>query len=397
MSEIIINESNKLIIDKHFSHLICDEYTESIFKGGQSQADEKLRNINIKGYSKKRNNVYPETKRGSSYLSPYIRHGLLGLNEVWDAVVDFPHEDRTKFRDELLWQEFSRHMYAIMGKKMKKMLNYSMKNNNKEIDTTEMNCIQTIQKELTDTGYMVNQTRMWYSSHHSFRAGENWTDYEDYMFKHLVDGSRFANRLGWQWVMGGQTGKLYGFAQSQVKNRAPNLCRDCKLQYTCPIQTWPNGSKFEPVNQLMNFDIIEKFGPTKIIDSGTKPEIVWLTGESLGDDDAAMKANPNLPVIFIFDEILLKKIKLSSKRIIFLLDTLRELSAKKELSIFVDDPKIILKNYKYSVTHACVPKYRNITKSNHPEVEFPTSRLAEPIDFYPKSYTSWKKKISLTV
>ena len=110
-----------------------------------------------------------------------------------------------------------------------------------------------------------------------------------------------------------------------------------------------------------------------------------------------MKANPNLPVIFIFDEILLKKIKLSSKRIIFLLDTLRELSAKKELSIFVDDPKIILKNYKYSVTHACVPKYRNITKSNQPEVEFPTSRLAEPIDFYPKSSTSWKKKISLTV
>ena len=36
MSEININESNKSIIDKHFKHLVCDEYTESIFTGGQS-------------------------------------------------------------------------------------------------------------------------------------------------------------------------------------------------------------------------------------------------------------------------------------------------------------------------------------------------------------------------
>jgi hypothetical protein len=54
MSEININESNKSIIDKHFKHLVCDEYTESIFTGGQSIADEHLANIDIKGYSKKK-------------------------------------------------------------------------------------------------------------------------------------------------------------------------------------------------------------------------------------------------------------------------------------------------------------------------------------------------------
>ena len=264
MSEININESNKSIIDKHFKHLVCDEYTESIFTGGQSIADEHLANIDIKGYSKKRNNVYPESKRGSSYLSPYIRHGLLGLREVWNAVDDFPYEDRTKFRDELLWQEFSRHLYAIMGKKMQKMLNYSMENNNKQVNSDEMNCIQTIEKELVNTGYMVNQTRMWLSSHRSFRSERGWRLYEDYMFKHLVDGSRFANRLGWQWVMGGQTGKLYGFAQSQVKNRAPRLCQECSLQYNCPIQTWPDETKYLPVSQKLDFDISEKFGPSNL-------------------------------------------------------------------------------------------------------------------------------------
>ena len=106
MSEINIHDSNKLIIDKYFNNLTCDEYTESIFTGGQSQADERLANLDIKGYSKRRNNVYPATSRGSSFLSPYIRHGLLNLPEVWKAVENFKNEDRTKFRDELLWQEF---------------------------------------------------------------------------------------------------------------------------------------------------------------------------------------------------------------------------------------------------------------------------------------------------
>ena len=53
MSEININESNKSIIEKHFNQLVCDEYTESIFRGGQSTADEYLANLDIKGYSKK--------------------------------------------------------------------------------------------------------------------------------------------------------------------------------------------------------------------------------------------------------------------------------------------------------------------------------------------------------
>ncbi len=65
---------------------------------------------------------------------------------------------------------------------------------------------------------MVNQTRMWFASHFSLRDKNDWNGYENYMFKHLVDGSRFANRLGWHWVMGSQTGKVYGFSKFQVQN-----------------------------------------------------------------------------------------------------------------------------------------------------------------------------------
>jgi len=50
----------------------------------------------------------PEEKRGASVLSPYIRHNILTLPQVYGAVKGAPFKDREKFRDELYWQEYSR-------------------------------------------------------------------------------------------------------------------------------------------------------------------------------------------------------------------------------------------------------------------------------------------------
>jgi hypothetical protein len=72
MPEINLKSSNEEIVNTFFKDITCDDYQESIFKGGQSFADKALNNLDINGYAKKRNNVYPTEKRGSSYLSPYI-------------------------------------------------------------------------------------------------------------------------------------------------------------------------------------------------------------------------------------------------------------------------------------------------------------------------------------
>jgi len=82
--------------------------------GGQAAADRALATLDIAGYARRRNEVYPESHRGASGLSPYIRHGLLVLPRVW-RTVDGPAQDREKFRDELLWQEYARHLYARIG------------------------------------------------------------------------------------------------------------------------------------------------------------------------------------------------------------------------------------------------------------------------------------------
>jgi len=104
-----------------------------------------------------------------------------------------------------------------------------------------------------------------------------------------------------------------------------------------------------------------------------------------------------LPVIFIFDKELLLKLQLSTKRINFLIDSLKEINSKRELQVYMTNPEDYLQNKNFASTFAAVPKYKKITKHNIPSVEFPTQRLAEPINFYPTSFSSWRKRIKLSI
>ena len=38
-----------------------------------------------------------------------------------------------------------------------------------------------------------------------------------------------------------------------------------------------------------------------------------------------------------------------------------------------------------------------VEEKNIPSIEFPALRLADPINFYPTSYSSWRKKIKLNI
>jgi deoxyribodipyrimidine photo-lyase len=78
------------------------------------------------------------------------------------------------------------------------------------------------------------------SSQWAVRHGLPWRDGERRFFAHLLDGSRAANALGWQWVAGTATGRRYGFARRQVLRRAPGLCDTCALRARCPIERDPH-------------------------------------------------------------------------------------------------------------------------------------------------------------
>jgi deoxyribodipyrimidine photo-lyase len=86
-----------------------------LFVGGQIAADEALAGYDVSGYTATRNDVWPDSRQGASRLSPYIRHNLISLREAWCAVDGGPSCDVSKFRDELMWQEYARHLYARLG------------------------------------------------------------------------------------------------------------------------------------------------------------------------------------------------------------------------------------------------------------------------------------------
>jgi deoxyribodipyrimidine photo-lyase len=382
------------LISRHFEGLYSGELGLSSLKGGQTAANSALAQLDITGYAATRSEVLPKGKRGASVLSPYIRHNILTLDLVYRSVKDAPYADREKFRDELLWQEYARHLYARIGTRLFDNLRFDA-NRDSPGDgwNREMRCVDEVVTELETDGWMVNQTRMWLASHWTVRNDVGWIHGQDRMFRELIDGSRAANLLGWQWTVGAGTGKPYGFARWQVEKRAPGLCGGCPLAAACPIQHFPDDTA---PRQLAGEPLLDRdeaihttAGPTEVIVRG-RPDFVLLTIDSLGDADPAMTAHPDLPVAFVFNAPALTKLQLSSRRIGFYLETVQDLAERRDVHVFIGDPYEFARENKVAVTFAPVPSFAAM-----PDVAelHPYPWLRPPHSGSVRSFSSWRKNL----
>lgn len=248
-----------------------------------------------------------------------------------------------------------------------------------------------VRDELERDGWLVNQTRMWVASQWSVRAGRDWREGEDALYRPLLDGSRAANRLGWQWTVGTASGKAYGFSRWQVEKRAPELCAGCALRRDCPVQDWPSaapGPSVAPPAGLLRGTT--DGGPVEPEVTGT-PDAVWLTGESLGSEDPALLAHPDLPRVFVLDAPLLRRLRLSGIRLVFLAQALAELDAEVRLG----DPVEELAGRRLAVTHAPVPGFRARAARLHVVARYPWPWLVRPGSGTLRSYTAWRRAVGL--
>jgi deoxyribodipyrimidine photo-lyase len=394
----IQTDLEKLLTD-HFNGLHSGGGRSSI-AGGQTAADQALTELNIAGYAKNRSEVLPLTARGATVLSPYIRHNLLTLEKVWNRVAKAPYTDREKYRDELLWQEYSRHLYARLGTHLFHNLRFEQVRDapgDGWAQTPEspesMACIDFTVEELGRDGWLVNQTRMWLASQWTVRNGYGWLHGQERMFRELIDGSRAANLTGWQWVVGSGNGRPYGLSQWQVQKRAPQLCGGCALKSKCPIQFFPDEHQLDeaPAEPLLASDPDPgaTAGPSVPVRNGT-PQFVLLTIESMGDQDPALMANPTLPVVFVFNEVALKKLQLSSKRIYFYLETLQDLAQRRDVHVFLGDPYEFARENPVAVTYAPVPSFKKFT--DLAEIH-PYPWLKRPHGQSVKSFSAWRGKL----
>ncbi len=93
--------------------------------------------------------------------------------------------------------------------------------------------------------------------------------------------------------------------------------------------------------------------------------IVWLHGDSLSPTDPALLANPTAPVIFVFDEPLLRTMQLSFKRLFFLYECALEAIAGRTGSIrrgvVVEEVRAFAAEYGATVVHvtaSVAPRFR---------------------------------------
>jgi len=385
-------------VAQHLAHLVSDDARRSErFVGTQAAADAALEALDLTGYAERRNEVLPLERRGASGLSPWIRHGLLTLPRVF-KVATGPSKDVQKFRDELRWQEYARHLYGRLGRATGSPLRNApvvRSTNDVEPWDRSMRCISVNLDELESDGWLVNQTRMWLASHWSVRNGAEWRVGEQYFFTHLLDGSRAANRLGWQWTTGAGSSKVYGFSQSQVRRRAPELCGSCTHRDACPIGEWPDEPELVSVERdarLRHDPDSEMTAGPKKVERSSSPEAVWLTAESLGDDDSALSTHPELPAVFVFDEPLLRTLQLSSKRLIFLTDRLAELGAERTIEIHLGDPREVLADRPLAATFAPVPGWRRRANSLVLAEIHPWPWLKRPGSGSIASFSAWSNQ-----
>ena len=326
---------------------------------------------------------------------------------VWHHVDGGPTRDVGKFRDELLWQEFARHWYARLGSRTQHGVRRELERGSDPTPAgpdgwnRDMACLASTVGELERDGWLVNQTRMWMASDWAVRHRHPWRAGEDLFFTHLLDGSRAANRLGWQWTTGVGSSKHYGFSRWQVEKRAPELCGGCTLRTACPIQDWPDDPEFVPVERPSVITAPDPAAAARIGPTGTmstaEPDVVWLTAESLGVGDPALRTWGDRPAVFTFDRRLLAGLQLSAKRLVFLVETLAELARSRDLELSLGDPVGALDGRSAAVTHAPVPGFVAMAERANVVVRHPWPWLAQPSSASVASFSAWRRSVELVV
>lgn len=211
------------------------------------------------------------------------------------------------------------------------------------------------------------------------------------MFRHLLDGSRAANRYGWQWSVGSMTPESYGFSRWQVERRARTWCESCPLSTACPIEGWPDAPAGEAIDDALLRSGPDLVGPEGPVVTGT-PGAVWLTAESLGSRDPALAAWQTTAAVFVFDEALLASLRLSTKRLVFITETLAELAVHRQVRVLLGDPVRDLQGMALASTFAPVPGYRRRAARLDIVASHPYPWLRRPDGGDVRSHSTWVRR-----
>ncbi len=311
-------------------------------RGGRQAALAALALVDPAAYSRTRNNL----DGAVTHLSPYLRHGVLSLAEVRDAVLDRvrdPHE-AARLLTELGWRDYFQRVYEAVGDSIWRDLEPNKTGwsaeeyaghlpDDIERGTTGLACIDGFSAELRATGYLHNHARMWLAAYVVHFRRVRWQAGARWFLTHLLDGDPASNNLSWQWVASTFSHKPYIFNRANLEKYAGSAyCQSCSLRAGCPLD-----DSYEALTERlfprMTGGEADDSGPLPAVDGEHITAIsqvdgravIWVHGDMLSPQSVALQAQPGAPAIWVWDDELLAAQHISLKRIVFLYECLLEL------------------------------------------------------------------------
>lgn len=157
-------------------------------------------------YNDRRNHTADET--GTSRLSAHHKFGTISIRESFHAAKNHPH-DQTSFISELYWRDFylyiAYHFPVVFGQSFLPWAEHMEWVNDQDqfaawcAGKTGVPMVDAGMRQLNQTGYMHNRSRMIVASYLTKNLLIDWRWGERYFATQLIDYDPAANNGGWQW------------------------------------------------------------------------------------------------------------------------------------------------------------------------------------------------------
>lgn len=337
-------------------------YVETPFRGGRPAALAALEAARPSEYERTRNFLDGKV----THLSPYLRHGVLTLAEVRDAVLNLVPDagSAAKLINELAWRDYWQRIYSRIGdaiwedlESYKTGLPVSTYGSQLPADissgTTSLACIDAFSSELTATGYLHNHVRMWLASYLVHWRRIRWQAGARWFLSHLLDGDPASNNLSWQWVASTFSSKPYIFNRENLERYSHSAyCNQCAhaKDGSCPFQATyeeltarlfpgtepiPEQTHTHPALRVLSgVDSKVTASPTK--QASPRPAgkaLLWIHPDSL--DPSLLDANESRisSAAFVWDTHWLRDDAISLKRVLFLAECLQSFPSSLHIQV----------------------------------------------------------------
>jgi deoxyribodipyrimidine photo-lyase len=304
--------------------------------GGRREAERRLAAIDPARYGASRNHLDGAVTR----LSPYIRHGVLTLAEVREAVFAWLGEHgygdpgrqaegrriAGKLINELGWRDYWQRLWLLLGDGIWSDLE-PLKTGHPAASyaphlpadlaaaSTGLVCIDAFATELMASGWLHNHARMWLASYLVHWRRVRWQAGAAWFLQHLLDGDPASNNLSWQWVASSFSSKPYFFNRDNLERYSSGrYCRTCpRAGRDCPFEAsyeqlqgrlFPQSGDVAAAPDNPGTALPAPAPPAPVLPAPRRP-LLWIHGEALGPANPALRAHPGAPALFVFDSELL--------------------------------------------------------------------------------------------